>query len=376
MPRSSAEKCDLVMDRRALGRALLARQMLLQRHDTSPARVVAHLVGMQAQVPANPFVALWSRLVHLAPAEVDRLLLQRRAVRTSLMRATVHLVDARDALVLRPLLQAVHERTFTGAFGKKLGGVDRAAVLAAGRSLLLAAPRTTAELAELLHPQFPAAEPDALAQAVRYLLPLVQLPPRGCWRASKQATWALTDDFLAASAPPAEPSLDELVLRYLAAFGPASVADLQTWCGLTRLREVVTRLRPQLCLVHDEQGRPLFDLPSAPRPPGDTPAPPRFLPEYDNLLLSHADRSRVVPQDPRIFNKLFADKGLALGALLVDGELRGTWKIARNKARADLTIWTLPGMRAADRQAVGVEAERLLAFVEPDADDRDVRFAA
>jgi hypothetical protein len=373
MPRAAAEKCDLVMDRRALRRALLARQMLLRRHDVTPAQVVEHLVGMQAQVPGNPFVALWSRLVDFDPAQLDRLMLQRQAVRTSLMRATVHLVGARDALALRPLLQGVHERTFAGAFAKKLGGVDRADVLAAGRALLLAGPRTTAELAELLHARFAAADPDALAQAIRYQLPLVQLPPRGCWRASKQATWALTDPYLALDVP--ELSLDAMVLRYLAAFGPASVADIQTWCGLTRLREVVARLRPQLYLVHDEQGRPLFDLPSAPRPPGDTPAPPRFLPEYDNLLLSHADRSRLVAPDPRIPG-LFADKGLSLGSLLVDGELRGTWKIARTRARADLTIWTLPGMRAADRQAVAAEAERLLAFVEPDAETRDVRFAA
>jgi hypothetical protein len=208
------------------------------------------------------------------------------------MRTTVHLVSVRDYLTLRLLVQPVLERVFRGQFGRALAGVDLGEVAAAGRALLEERPRARAELRSLLVEHWPGHDADGLGEGVGYLVPLVQVPPRGVWGKSGQATLALTETWLERPLAP-DPSPDEMIVRYLAAYGPASAKDVQTWCGLTRLREVTERLRPRLRVFRDENGQELFDVPDAPRPDPDTPAPARFLPEYDNVLLSHADRSRV-----------------------------------------------------------------------------------
>jgi hypothetical protein len=171
-----------------------------------------------------------------------------------------------------------------------------------------------------------------------------------------------------------QPSLADLVLRYLRAFGPASVLDMQVWSGLTRLREVVEPMRRDLVVVHDPSGRELFDLPDAPRPDPDTSAPVRLLAEFDNVLLGHADRSRILPE--QFFRRLFTINGRILGGLLVDGTVVGGWRLARSKGAAVLTIQPFLRLSTVDAEAAEAEGQRLLEFVAGPADTREVRLAA
>jgi hypothetical protein len=357
-----------VLSTRALNRALLARQHLLRRADLPAAAAVDHLVGMQAQSPNAPYVGLWSRLDGFRPGALAELITGRRAVRTPLMRTTLHLVTAADCLGLRPLMAPVIERGFrTGSpFARALAGLELAPVLAAGRELLEARPQTTAELGRALHERWPEHDAEALAYAVRYLVPLVQLPPRGVWGASGRAVWTTVEAWLG-RAPDVGASPEAMVRRYLAAFGPASVKDVQAWSWLTRLRPVVERMRPELVTFRDAAGRELFDLPDAPRPDPATPAPPRFLPEYDNLLLSHDDRTRVIAAEHR-------ERVFTLGALLVDGFVRGSWTLDPRPVPPTLRVRLFAPLARRDAAAVAAEGRRLLAFAAPGGEPR-VEFA-
>ncbi|MDP9364386.1 MAG: winged helix DNA-binding domain-containing protein [Chloroflexota bacterium] len=361
-----------VLGRRALNRALLARQGLLARWDVGPIEAMEQLVGLQAQAPNPPYVGLWTRLEGFRPAELGRLLTEREVVRVPLMRATIHLVSARDCLALRPVVQSVLERTFAAsAVRRELLGADLAAILATARALLAELPRTAADLGGLLGERWPTYDARALGQAVTFLEPLIQVPPRGVWGAGGPAAWTTVETWL--GRPVAEDaSVEELVRRYLGAFGPATVADGQTWSGLTRLRDTVERLRPELLVFQDERGRELFDLPDAPRPDPETPAPVRFLPEFDNLILSHADRSRVIAEEHR--RRIASRNGMVPGTFLVDGFVRGTWAIARDRRSATLVVTAFEALAAGDREALMEEGERLLAFAAGDAERRGVRF--
>jgi Winged helix DNA-binding domain len=359
-----------VLGRRALNRALLERQLLLRRVRRPVAEVVEHLVGLQAQEPRDPYVALWTRLEGFDPTELGGMVAGRHAVRSPLMRTTIHLVTARDCLTLAPLLRPVLERGFwTGSpFGRRIKGVDLDAVLAAGRALLDEAPRTTAQLRALLAERWPDHDGSSLAYAVHHLVPVVQVPPRGVWGQKGLATWATTERWLGRPLDPA-PSIDRVVLRYLAAFGPAAALDVQTWSGLTRLREVTDRLRPRLRTFRNQAGRELFDLPDAPRPDPDTPAPVRFLPQYDNVALSHADRSHI-GGDAAI---RWPTDDLHWSPLLVDGFVTGAWRLTRDRRAATLTVRLLSPLSSQDETAVVAEGERLLGFLAADADQRELQ---
>jgi hypothetical protein len=358
--------------RRALNRATLARQHLLQRVAMPAAEMVEHLVGMQAQVPRNPYLGLWSRLEGFRPEELEGLLVGRRAVRTGLLRATIHLVTADDCLRLRPVLQPVLDRAFASGspFGRNLAGVDVDGVVAVGRALVEEKPRTAVELRRLLGERWPDCDRQSLAAAVTYRLPMVQVTPRGLWHTSSQPAWTTTDVWL--DRPLADGlGLDALMVRYLAAFGPASVPDMQRWCGLTRLREVADRLRPQLLVLRDDAGRELFDLPDAPRPDPASPALPRFLPEYDNVLLGHDDRSRFLP-DQAVVTGREGVNGVQ-GSVLVDGLFAAFWNLRHPTAgTARLVIRPFWTWTASDLAAVEVEGGRLLAWVAPDDEAHDV----
>lgn len=365
-----------VLSARALNRALLARQMLLERRPEMPADAIEHLVGMQAQVPLAPYVGLWSRLVEFEHAELAALLTERRAVRAQLMRATIHLATARDALTLRALMHPVAERTFRSGspYGRQLAGVDIDELLSAGRELLRGEPRTRAELSRLLAERWPDRDAAAMGQAITYLLALVQVTPRGVWGESKRATWALMEDWVGAPLPE-DPSLEDLVFRYLGAYGPASIMDIQAWCGLTRLRSVLEPMRPRLRSFRSEAGKELFDLPDASLPDPETPAPPRFLPEYDNVALAFADRTRIVPDEPRA--PLFPGYSGDLGSLLVDGFFRGLWRVdrARDGGSVTLVVELTKPLSRADLAAVREEGEGLLEFTDGSIGARDLRIA-
>jgi DNA glycosylase AlkZ-like len=364
-----------VLSLRALNRATLARQLLLRRSKLPALDAVEHLVGLQAQLPQNPYLGLWSRLDRFQPAELSGLLLERMVVRIVVMRATLHLVTADDCLVLRPLMQPVLDRELARhpEFGPALAKVDLDNVLAFARPLLAERPRTGGELRADMEARFPEDDASALAYACRNLLAFVQVPPRGLWGRSAQVASTTAEAWLGRPLA-SNPSIDEVVLRYLAAYGPATVADVAAWSRLTGLREVVDRLRPRLRRFRDERGRELFDLPDAPRPDPVTPASPRFLPEYDNLLLSHADRSRFGSDANRA--RLTAVAGPVRGSVLHDGMLRGVWRIDDDPTRgaATLVVSHVGPLAKRATAALSAEGRRLLRFLAADAESHAVRF--
>ncbi|HEY8912967.1 winged helix DNA-binding domain-containing protein [Lacisediminihabitans sp.] len=262
---------------RRLNRATLQRQLLLERSSMPPLAAVEHLVGLQAQTPQSWYTALWSRLAAVDASAFGAGLENREVVRIAAMRSTVHLLSARDAIGIRPILQSAIERAALGAYRRRWAGLNVAEAAEAARLILEQAPITSADLGARLTERWPNHSPADLAQVARCYLPLVQTPPRGVWGRSGRPAHTTLEAWLAGSAP-AEPRarrnrknpeasepLPALVLRYLAAFGPASVLDAQAWCGLTRLGEVFESLRPALRVFRAETGREIFDLPEAPR---------------------------------------------------------------------------------------------------------------
>jgi hypothetical protein len=344
-----------VLSVRALNRALLKRQMLLDRRAAPVADTLEHLVGMQAQEPQAPYVGLWSRLDGFVAEDVSDLIAARRAVRGGLMRATIHLVTVRDWARLRPLVSPVLASAFKGSpFSKSIGGVDLSELLLHGRELLTDQPRSRAELGPLLAERWPGIDPTALAYAVSYLEPIVQVPPRGLWRQSGQARWMSAPAWLESDID-AQPSLEELVLRYLAAFGPASVQDVRAWSGLSGIAQIIDSQRDRLRSFRDSMGRELFDVLDGPLPDPDTPAPPRFLPPFDNAILSHADRVRIIPGECRDA----VNRDRLMRTFLVDGFVAGTWRLEG----PTLHVHRMRPLAHKELRAVIDEAERLIEFV-------------
>jgi Winged helix DNA-binding domain len=375
MPRrsSAASPSPDPLSDRQLNRALLDRQMLVRRAPLSAEAALERLVGMQAQAPNPPYLGLWSRLDGFRLDDLAALLRDRRAVRVALMRSTLFLVTARDCLTLRPVLDDALRTWGMSVHRAGLTGVDLDELAAAGRALVEERPRTFQKLGQVLAERWPRAEPSALGNMVRNLVPLVQVPPRGLWGESGPAAHTTAEAWLGRG-PDAEPSVDEVVMRYFAAYGPATVRDAQHWSGLKRLSAVVDRLRPRLRVFRGESGAELLDLPDAPRPDADTPAPARLLPEFDNLLLSHSDRTRVISEADR--KRVFTVNGIIRPTMLVDGRVAGMWRMERDRDTAVVVLQPFAPLRPADRAGLEDEAGRLLRFAAADAGDRDVRTEA
>ena len=342
--------------------------MLLRRRRVDALDAVERLVGMQAQVPRDPYVALWSRLDRFRPERLAEPLSERRAVRMTLLRGTLHLVRADDALALRPLMQPIVERVLYGSSPLRTaaGTVDVDELLAMFDELFAEGPRTRAQLVAAIADRWPDRDASSLGYAM-YLLPTVQVTPRGIWGRTGPSAFTTVERWLGRPIErTTEP--DEMILRYLNAFGPSAVADAQTWSGLTRLKSVFERLRPRLRTFRDQRGRELFDVPGAALPDRETPSPVRFLPEYDNVQLAHHDRSRIGPPGLKGWSEV------GWGSVLVDGFGAARWKAELDEDRS--TLWVEPFGKVArdDRAQVAEEGERLLAFLAPDADRRDVRF--
>ncbi|MEE4591294.1 winged helix DNA-binding domain-containing protein [Streptomyces sp. DSM 41524] len=360
-----------VLDRRALGRATLARQLLLDRADMPVHDAVAHLCGMQAQEPQEPFTGLWSRLRAFDPGVLSELLTGRSVVRTHLMRRTVHLVTADDIVAWRARHDAMLRQRVLGTYRRELEGVDLDQLAAAGRAVMAdGEPRSMAELVRALADRRPAPAPRALGEMlIAALVPVAQTPPRGLWRSRGGVRNVLLSSWLGrpvdAPAPDgADPVGQALVRRYLAAFGPAASADLRGWCGLAGLPAAVAAIREELVAFRDERGRELFDLPDAPRPDPDTPAPVRFLPAFDNAILGYHDRGRIIDD---------AHRGLSVAGervVLVDGRVAATWRVDD----ATVVVTPLGRLSPADRTAVGEEGRELASFLS-DGESHRVRVA-
>lgn len=341
---------------RHLNRATLARQMLLNRESTAPVAAVERLCGMQAQEPRPPFVGLWTRLERFEPGDLHEALHSRELVRATALRATLHLLGADDYAALRATLDPVMTRALR-VLGARAEGLELDAVLPAGRALLHERPRRFDELRALLTERFPDVDERALGYAVRTHLPLVMVPEQERWAFPAKAAFTLAEEWLDRPLAAADP--EALVLRYLAAFGPATAADAQVWSGLQGAKAVLEGLRDRLLSFEDERGRELFDLPDAPRPDEDTPAPPRFLPDFDNLVLAHADRTRVLADEHR---PAVVTKNLRVRAtFLCDGVVAGTWKVERRKAKATLRIEPFEPLPRRAARALAERARRCSA---------------
>ena len=365
-------KTDATISTRELNRATLARQMLLEREVISPVAAVERLIGMQAQEARPPYIGLWSRVRDSSREEMVAAFANRRLVRATLMRGTIHAFSAADYRAFRPAIQPVLDRSLS-ALGERSAGLDLDRVLDAARSILAAGPLPFTEIRDRLQAQFPDVNDRALGYTVRLSIPLVVMPSDHRWGFAANAPFGLADDWIGACETRHD-ALPGLMNRYLAAFGPATVADAQTWFGMTGLKPAFEALRPALMTFRGERGKEYFDLPDAPRPPADTPAPVRFLPDFDNLLLSHGDRTRVIADDHR--NIVYQKGNLRLlPTILVDGVVAGMWRSERVRKEATLTVTPFAPLTTATRRELAGEAEGLIRFIEDDATSHNVTFA-
>jgi DNA glycosylase AlkZ-like len=351
----------VLMSARAVNRATLARQMLAERADVSGVEAVGRLVGMQGQEPKHPYVGLWSRIDRFAESDLDQAIADRDMVRATLFRGTLHLVTAADYLRFRTTVSPVLEAGLK-MLGDRGEGLEPAKVVAAAKKLLAKEPLTFTEVRDALQQQFPEVNERALGFCTRMLVPLVMYPTNARWSWSANARFTPAEDWLGAKLHThAEPK--ELVTRYLAAFGPATPADFQTWSGLQKAKPLFDDL--ELETFTDEAGKTLYDVPDGPRPDPDTPAPVRFLPEFDNLLLSHAKRERIIADEhkPAVYTKNLRVKS----TYIVDGLVAGLWTAEKKRGVATLTL--TPFGRTLKKTLTELEREgtALLRFLEPDA---------
>ena len=318
-----------------------------------------HLVGMQAQEPRDPYLALWSRLERFEPTDLEAALLDRTLVRMVAMRGTIHLLSADDALALRPLFQPVLDGEMSRHSEHKaaLAGLDLRPVSAFAREVLVE-PTSLTQLRAALADRFPEHDPAALAFACRNTVPLVQAPPRGLWTRGGGVRVVAAEHWLGRSVATA--TIEDAALRYLRAFGPATVADFATWTRLTRLREVFERLGEQLRTWTDEHGRELFDVADGEITDADVHAPVRFLPEYDNVLLSHADRSRVTGGLPP---GLHPADAVGIGHVLVDGRVQATWSVDKTGAGHGGVTVLHAGLSRRAQAEVEAEAHRAMPIL-------------
>ncbi|MEU0091419.1 winged helix DNA-binding domain-containing protein [Kribbella sp. NPDC006257] len=346
---------------RAVNRATLARQMLLGREKVGVVEAVGRLVGMQGQEAKHPYVGLWSRVEGFAGEELNKAVADREVVRATLFRGTLHLVTAEDYLRFRTTIGPILESGLR-MLKDRAEGLDVGKVVAAAEKLLAKEPLTFTEVRDALQEQFPAVNERALGFTTRMMVPLVMFPTETRWGWPANARFTPAEAWLGKKVrPTALP--EELVRRYLAAFGPATPADFQTWSGLPGAKALFDKL--ELDQLKDETGKTLYDVPEGPRPDPDTPAAVRFLPEFDNLLLAHAKRERIIADEhrPAVFTKNLRVKS----TYTVDGLVAGLWSTEVKRGVATLTL--TPFGRTLKKTAAELEREgtALLRFLEPDA---------
>lgn len=352
---------------RQLNRTLLARQMLLERCDITPLVAMERLAGMQSQIPNPPYIGLWTRLVKFQKAELTALLISREVVRAPWIRSTLHLVSAPDHQLFQSVIQPALARGLRSFFGARARDLDIPRLVEIAIPFLEAETPAIGALRDELQRHFPQHDKQAMAYAVRSYLPLLQVPPSGTWGVGTRATYTTAANWLGEPKPS---NLAALFRRYLAAFGPASIMDFQTWCGMTRLKAALAPVLKTLVSYKGEDGAQLFDLPDLPLLPEDAPAPIRFLPEYDNILIAHKSRARILPEQHR--KKVLVSAGRILGSVLIDGFVGAIWKARRDKDAAVMTITLFETVEAETRDAIEAEGMRLLRIIDGDASDYSV----
>ncbi|MFD3406882.1 winged helix DNA-binding domain-containing protein [Kribbella sp. NPDC058693] len=355
-----------VLSARAVNRATLARQLLLERADVPAVDVVGQLAGMQGQEPKHPYVGLWTRIDGFAEAQLDQAVAAREVVRATMFRGTLHLVTATDYLRFRTTVSPVLEAGLR-VLGDRGAGLEPEKVVAAAEKLLAKEPLTFTEVRDALQEQFPEVNERALGFCTRMLVPLVMYPADVRWSWTANSRFTPAEEWIGKKLHKrAEPG--ELVTRYLQAFGPATPADFQTWSGLQKAKPLFDEL--ELETFTDEAGKTLYDVPDGPRPDEDTPAPARFLPEFDNVLLSHAKRERIIADEhkPHVFTKNLRVKA----TYTVDGVVAGLWTTEKKRGVATLTLTPFGRTLKKTQAELEREGSALLRFLEPDAKTHEV----
>ncbi len=360
------------LDRATLTRATAERQWLSGRRPATAAAAIEHLVGLQAQEPHEPYVGLWSRLDGFEPAQLVDLLERRLAVRTLMMRRTIHLHTSADAMAMRPAYDAMLRQRMQGTLGPRLPGVDFDELAALGEPHFAARPQILADVARAVSDRFAGAPVRDLGDALSTLVRLIQVPPRGLWGQqapalnTTYASWLGSDPERRPDEAKRTEILADIVRRYLRAYGPAAGADIRAWSGLSGLPAVIKQLEPQLTFYRDERGRSLLDLADASLPADDLALPVRFLPAFDNLVLGYDDRSRVIDDEHKRLSIL------GTRFVLVAGRVAGFWTSEGTAAGVTVTVEPLRRLTKAEGADVADEGERLAGFL---GDGQDGRLA-
>ena len=345
-----------VLDTRTLNRALLARQLLLQRSKLPLTRALERVGGLQTQYAPSAYIGLWSRLDGFERRHLTHALEQRRAIQGTLMRVTIHIVSARDYPLLTEAVRRSRREWWSRvAKDRALDPEQWVRIASLITQELAEGPRRRADLIEALEAR---GYPRNIWEGVGLLVDMVRVPPSGTWERRRADLYGLAEDWVAMTAVSEEDALEHLVRRYLGGFGPASIADMSSWAGVpkTTLRPIVERMR--LRTFRDMEDDELLDLHRQPLPPADTPAPVRFLPTWDATLLAHARRTQIMPEEYRsiVFN---TKNPQSVNTFLVDGAVAGTWK----KEGSAVTLEPLAPVPRPVRRELEEEARRLSAFL-------------
>ena len=349
---------------RVLNRTLLDRQFLLSRESRPALGVIERLVALQSQEPNWPYIGLWARSSSFRIDDLMWLLMTKQVVRAAALRRTQHLMASSDVLWLRPTIQPVLDRGAQSRyFTKETSGLDRDELASFGIGLLGRDTSSRRELARRLAERWPERNGRVLAAALELHVPLVHSPGTsawGRWGSPTKVEVVRAETVIGPLADSAQPEL--LIRRYLQGFGPATVLDFQIWSGLTKMEKVFESMRPNLRVYQTEDMGEVFDLPEATLADGNLPVPVRFLPGYDNVLLGHAVRTRIVSDEDR--KQVMPGGALVRPTFLVDGFVAGIWSLERSR------LFVMPFRPLPDeaRAEVATEAERLLEFVAPDAE--------
>ena len=322
---------ERVLTRRELNRALLARQLLLERKALSATKAVERLGGLQAQSTTSPYLSLWTRLEGFERDQLVRALEGRRLVKAIIQRGTLHIVTPSDFWAFSTARRELGGILWPPSYAARLPTARLAELAASVAAELEGVEMTFKEVRALLEPhEQPGLSPTFIWRRIQGQASIVHVPPSGIWGYGGHGVYTAAEGTVAGRPPPPEQAFDQLVRSYLAAYGPATKQDIGQWAGIPRIAPIAASLQRQsLRTFRDEQGRILYDLPRAPLPAADTTAPVRLVPRFDDLVLSHADRSRILGDVPP--SRIVTNNGLVHATILVDGFVAGTWQLDKGR---------------------------------------------